>query len=88
MTAEDVLPENTGAIGLPDKANPGWDPHFGYGRVNLAGAMERIDSGEIPPEAQLDAPDWFAPINVDRVARERRGRPRPHRRPALRRGRR
>jgi hypothetical protein len=67
MTAEDVLPENTGSIGLPDKASPGWDPHFGYGRVNLAGAMARIESGEIPPEAQLDAPDWFAPINVDRV---------------------
>ena len=67
MTAEDVLPENTGIIGQPDKANAGWDPHFGYGRVNLAGAMERIESGEIPPEAQLDAPDWFAPINVDRV---------------------
>ena len=67
MTAEDVLPENTGLIGLPDKAAAGWDPHFGYGRVNLAGAMARIDSGEIPPEAQLDAPDWFAPVNVERV---------------------
>jgi Ca2+-binding RTX toxin-like protein len=67
MTAEDVLPENTGTIGLADKANPGWDPHFGYGRVNLAGAMARIDAGRIPPQAQIDAPDWFAPINVDRV---------------------
>ena len=67
MTAEDVLPENTGALGLPDKANPGWDPHFGYGRVNLAAAMQRIAAGRIPPEAALDAPDWFTPINVDRV---------------------
>ena len=79
MTAEDVLPENTGQIGLPDKANPGWDPHFGYGRVNLAAAMARIEAGSrpagwpcgpahcIPPEAQIDAPDWFAPIDVDRV---------------------
>jgi len=67
MTAEDVLPANTGSIGLPDKANTGWDTHFGYGRVNLAGAMQRIQERRIPPEAQLDAPDWFAPINVDRV---------------------
>jgi hypothetical protein len=67
MTAEDVLPENTGTIGLPDKAAAGWDPHFGYGRVNLAGAMERIRTGRIPPQAQIDAPDWFAPLNVDRV---------------------
>ena len=67
MTAEDVLPANTGLLGVPDKANPGWDPHFGYGRVNLAAAMKRIDDERIPPEAQLDAPDWFAPINVARV---------------------
>ena len=67
MTAEDVLPANTGTIGQPDKANPGWDPHFGYGRVNLAAAMARIAAKRIPPEAQLDAPDWFTPINVDRV---------------------
>jgi Subtilase family len=83
MTAEDVLPQNTGSIGLPDKANPGWDSHFGYGRVDMAAAMARIHLKEgqpipagwpcgtrrtcIPPEAQIDAPDWFAPIDVGRV---------------------
>jgi hypothetical protein len=67
MSAEDVLPANTGSIGLPDKANKGWDPHFGYGRVNLAKAMAMISAGRIPPEAQIEAPDWFTPINVDRV---------------------
>lgn len=68
MTAEDVLPENTGQIGLADKANPGWDPHFGYGRVDLAAAMQRIKTGRIPPEAQIDAPAWYAPIDVNRVS--------------------
>jgi hypothetical protein len=68
MTAEDVLPDNTGAIGLPDKANDGWDPHFGYGRVNLPAALKRIFDDRVPPEAQIDAPDWFAPINVDRLS--------------------
>ena len=81
MTAEDVLPLNTGTLGLPDKANPGWDPHFGYGRLNLAAAMARIandhadgdppcgaaEANCIPPEAQIDSPDWYAPINVDRL---------------------
>jgi hypothetical protein len=67
MTAEDVRPANTGQIGAPDRAEFGWDTHFGYGRVNLAGAMERIRQGRIPPEAQIDSPDWFAPINVGRV---------------------
>ena len=67
MTAEDVLPGNTGSIGQPDKANAGWDPHFGYGRVNLAGAMARIKAHRIPPQAQIDAPDWWAPIDLGRV---------------------
>jgi hypothetical protein len=87
MTAEDVRPLNTGTIGLPDRANEGWDSHFGYGRVNLAGAMARITNERgaaapedwpcadeapscVPPEAQIDSPDWFAPINVDRVPDE------------------
>ena len=68
MTAEDVRPANTGTIGQPDRANIGWDSHFGYGRVNLHGAMERIRLHRIPPQAQIDAPDWFAPINAGRVA--------------------
>ena len=67
MTAEDVLPENTGSIGLPDKANPGWDPHFGYGRVNLPAAMQRVQARKIPPEVQINSPDWFAPIDVAKV---------------------
>ncbi len=91
MTAEDVQLENTGTIGQADRADEGWDTHFGYGRVNLAGAMARVtndpvgpaatppadwpcqttgptpDANCIPPEAQIDSPDWFAPINVDRV---------------------
>ena len=74
MTAEDPrgnytnpATSNTGDIGLPDKANKGWDPHFGYGRVNLAAAMRRIAEEEVPPTAQIDTPDWFTPINVDRV---------------------
>ena len=68
MSAEDVRPLNTGVIGQPDKANEGWDPHFGYGRVNLQAAMAKVGAGEIPPEVQLESPDWFAPINVGRVS--------------------
>ncbi len=67
MTAEDVRPLNTGLIGQPDKAQIGWDPHFGYGRVNLAGAMARVKAERIPPEVQLNSPDWFTPVNVDRL---------------------
>src|SRR5207249_2080796 len=34
MTAEDVDLPNTLGIGIPDPAQPGWDQHFGYGRVD------------------------------------------------------
>jgi hypothetical protein len=67
MTAEDVKPLNTGQIGDADKADVGWDSHFGYGRVDLAAAMQRIKAKRIPPEAQINSPDWFSPIDVDRV---------------------
>jgi len=67
MTAEDVKPLNTGLVGVPDKAQAGWEPHFGYGRVNLPAAMKRIADDRIPPEAQIDAPAWFAPIDLDGV---------------------
>ena len=81
----------------PTRRTPGWDPHFGYGRVNLPRrwpieAASRRRPGttrSAPPEAQIDSPDWFAPINVDRRAGV--GRPevtRPRRGAALRRRRR
>ena len=65
MSAEDVRMVNAGTIGQPDKAETGWDPHFGYGRVNLAGAMQRIRDNNVPPQAQIDSPAWFAPIPVE-----------------------
>src|SRR5206468_6005209 len=35
QTAEDVTPPNTAGTGAPDRTVDGWDPHFGWGRVNL-----------------------------------------------------
>ena len=44
MTAEDVLPANTGAqvpgVLPADPAQRGWDQHFGYGRPDLGLALE------------------------------------------------
>jgi hypothetical protein len=63
QTAEDVLAPNTQGIGQADLAQPGWDPHFGYGRVNLGAAVTAASQkSTIPPEAAIDSPDWFAPI--------------------------
>jgi hypothetical protein len=63
MTAEDVLPENTVGLGIPDPAQVGWDQHFGYGRVNLGAAVQSVAPGNIPPEAGIESPAWFAPLD-------------------------
>jgi hypothetical protein len=66
MTAEDVVAENTIGTGTPDPAQPGWDQHFGYGRPDLGLALERIKEGKVPPQAFIDSPEWFDPMNVER----------------------
>ena len=66
QTAEDVLPENTVGTGTPDPAQAGWDQHFGYGRVDLGLALDRIAAGRIPPQALITGPDWFAPLVLGR----------------------
>src|SRR5712692_2002272 len=65
LTADDVLPGDTGGTGAPDPSQPGWDQHFGYGRVNLRAALERLGVpalgvlAKIPPEATLERPAWY-----------------------------
>ena len=70
QTAERVLTGNTGSIGTPDPgADPTaasidqWTTHFGWGRVNLGAAVSLAESGKMPPEAAIDSPDWYAPVN-------------------------
>ncbi|MFA5788044.1 MAG: S8 family serine peptidase, partial [Actinomycetota bacterium] len=63
QTAEDVTAGNTVGVGLPDFAQVGWDPHFGWGRVNLGKAVSAaLNAATIPPEAAIYAPDWYAPL--------------------------
>ena len=44
---------------------PGWDESFGYGRPDLRAAMEMIGSGQIPPEAEIEGPRWFAILDPE-----------------------
>jgi hypothetical protein len=69
MTAEDVVAENTVGTGVPDPAQPGWDQHFGYGRADIGHALERIRENKVPPQALIDSPEWFAPLNTARTGR-------------------
>ena len=75
QTAERVTGGSTGAdgnvagLGVPDpgaKASAPredqWTSHFGWGRVNLGDAVSVARSGQIPPEAAIDSPDWYAPV--------------------------
>lgn len=41
----------------------GWDPYFGYGRVNVGRAVARVIAGEIPPTATISSPSWFQVID-------------------------
>jgi hypothetical protein len=43
-------------------STPGWDPFTGAGRVDAAGLLERVSTGEIPPEANIDAPARWEPM--------------------------
>lgn len=38
----------------------GWDATFGYGRLNAYEVVKAVAAGEIPPEADITSPRWFA----------------------------
>ncbi len=63
MTADDVTAADTGLVGTPDPAQDGFDPHFGYGRANLAAAVAAVGPGTVPPEAWIDDPAWWTLVD-------------------------
>jgi hypothetical protein len=67
QTAEDVTAPNTVGAGAPDPAQPGWDEHFGWGRIDLGKAVVLAKSGKVPPEATIESPDWYAPLTGDKA---------------------
>jgi hypothetical protein len=69
QTAERVLTGNTEGAGVPDPAadptlpsDEQWSPHFGWGRADVGTAVGAVAAGNIPPEAAIDSPDWYAPL--------------------------
>jgi len=42
---------------------PGWDRFTGYGRVDAHAAVAMVGPATIPPEADVNAPDWYAHVN-------------------------
>lgn len=66
------LPEGIRSERFPSIA--GFDQYFGYGRINARRAVELVSRGRIPPEAELEAPGWFALVSPDAGTLEVRGR--------------
>jgi hypothetical protein len=44
-------------------AHKGFDQFYGYGRVNMVKAVDAVDSGKIPPSAEITSPAWYRQID-------------------------
>lgn len=64
QSADDIhVPESaTDKSKFPSRV--GWDWHFGYGRNNARTSVDLVLDDQIPPEADIEAPLWFEPIDV------------------------
>ncbi|MCP4803919.1 MAG: S8 family serine peptidase [Proteobacteria bacterium] len=67
QTADDVWQE-------PDPklypSSEGWDRTFGYGRLNVAAAVDRVVAGDVPESVEITSPTWFetvSPVRQDAV---------------------
>jgi hypothetical protein len=68
-TASDVAAPVNAPVNWP--AEPGWDLQYGYGRPNVYKAMQAVSQNNIPPEAWIDSPRWYAlfdPTQTQNVA--------------------
>jgi MYXO-CTERM domain-containing protein len=78
LSAEEVrqiLITTVDDINIPDaKDDPtkypsraGWEQRFGYGRTNVRSAVDVILASKIPPEVDLQSPEWFDILYPDRT---------------------
>lgn len=67
MSANDI--KNRCVTLTPGGCQPGFDEHFGYGRMNTKLAMERLGNPDlgvshtIPPAVRITSPKWWEPLN-------------------------
>lgn len=73
QTAETVTQANAVGIGVPDPgvvdlANDShFTSHFGWGRANIGAAVQHAWDGDLPADASIASPDWYAPLAGDTV---------------------
>lgn len=69
MSADDIDFSGDYAVRFPVfktrrfPSGPGWDPYFGYGRVNAGEAVRMVAEQRIPPEADLLSPGLFETLD-------------------------
>ncbi len=64
MSSDDIdVPESADDM-TKFPSGPGWDWHFGYGRNNARTSVDMVLDDQIPPEADIEKPYWFEPIEV------------------------
>lgn len=63
LSADDIyVPESaTDPTKFPSK--PGWERYFGYGRANALRAVQMVSPSTIPPEADIELPQWFETLD-------------------------
>jgi hypothetical protein len=54
-------------------ARRGHDWFYGYGRVNMASAVDAVADGRIPPSAEITSPDWYSPVDPGQASLPVRG---------------
>ena len=54
-------------------ARKGHDQFYGWGRVNMNSAVDAVDAGRVPPEVEIESPEWFTQIDPARARIDVRG---------------
>lgn len=56
-------PRLTAPVNYP--ARKGHDQFYGYGRVNMARAVDKVTAATLPPEVEVTSPDWYDFVDPD-----------------------
>jgi hypothetical protein len=48
---------------FPGLSGAEWNIQYGYGRPNLYKAMKAVHEGDIPPSADITAPEWYSEVD-------------------------